>query len=61
MSKYSTRQRNKTLTPPLAHSDDVQALLARLAERRPRKIDLGLDRVIRALARVGNPQDHLPA
>ena len=61
MSKCSTRQRNKTLTPPLAHSDDVQALLARLAERRPRKIDLGLDRVIRALARVGNPQDHLPA
>ncbi len=50
-------------TPPssLSLAEDVQTLLSQLAERRPKRIDLGLDRVKWALSRVGNPQDHLPA
>jgi len=37
-----------------------EAALARLAERRPRIIDLGLDRMRRVLAALGDPQDRLP-
>ena len=39
---------------------DVEAALARLAERRPRIIDLSLDRMKEALRRLGNPQLKLP-
>ncbi|MCI5046557.1 MAG: bifunctional folylpolyglutamate synthase/dihydrofolate synthase [Aquisalinus sp.] len=39
---------------------DVRALLARLAETRPRKIDLGLTRILKALERLGNPHLRLP-
>ncbi len=40
--------------------EDVGALLARLAERRPRKIDLGLTRILKALERLGSPHEKLP-
>ncbi|WP_306252160.1 folylpolyglutamate synthase/dihydrofolate synthase family protein [Parvularcula sp. IMCC14364] len=39
---------------------DVRVLLARLAETRPRKIDLGLTRILKALERLGNPHLRLP-
>lgn len=39
---------------------DVEAVLARLADRRPRIIDLSLDRMVTALARLGEPHKHLP-
>lgn len=39
---------------------DVEAVLARLADRRPRIIDLSLDRMVTALARLGDPQKQLP-
>ena len=38
----------------------VEALLARVAARRPRVIDLSLDRVFAALQRMGNPHQKLP-
>ena len=38
----------------------VEALLARVAARRPRVIDLSLDRVFAALARMGDPHKKLP-
>ncbi|MEQ8748972.1 MAG: folylpolyglutamate synthase/dihydrofolate synthase family protein, partial [Amphiplicatus sp.] len=39
---------------------DPSAALARIAERRPLLIDLGLDRMRAALERLGRPQDRLP-
>ncbi|MHA7872228.1 MAG: bifunctional folylpolyglutamate synthase/dihydrofolate synthase, partial [Hyphococcus sp.] len=39
---------------------DVEAVLARVAERRPRVIDLSLDRVFAALDRLGGPHRRLP-
>lgn len=39
---------------------DVEAVLAKVASRRPRLIDLSLDRVFAALDRLGNPQHRLP-
>ncbi len=39
---------------------DVEAVLARLADRRPRIIDLSLDRMATALARLGDPQKQMP-
>ena len=39
---------------------DVEAALARLADRRPRIIDLSLDRMFAALERLGNPHHKLP-
>lgn len=39
---------------------DPAAVLARLAERRPVLIDLGLERMQAALARLGDPQKRLP-
>ncbi len=39
---------------------DIQAALERIAARRPRIIDLSLDRVHAALARLGNPHRALP-
>lgn len=39
---------------------DVEAVLARVAERRPRIIDLSLDRVFTALQRLGDPHLRLP-
>ncbi len=39
---------------------DIGALLARLAERRPRKIDLSLSRILKALERLSNPHLKLP-
>ncbi|MBB5517499.1 bifunctional folylpolyglutamate synthase/dihydrofolate synthase [Amphiplicatus metriothermophilus] len=39
---------------------DPAAVLARLAERRPALIDLGLDRMKDALARLGDPHRRLP-
>ena len=39
---------------------DVEAVLAHLAERRPRIIDLSLDRMVTALARLGDPHQQLP-
>ena len=39
---------------------DVEAKLAEIAQRRPRVIDLSLDRVFAALDRLGNPQQKLP-
>ncbi len=39
---------------------EVEAVLARLAERRPRIIDLSLNRMVTALARLGDPHKHLP-
>ena len=38
----------------------VEALLDRIAARRPRVIDLSLDRVFAALSRLGDPHQHLP-
>ena len=38
----------------------IDALLARLAARHPKKIDLGLDRVQTLLDRLGNPERRLP-
>jgi dihydrofolate synthase/folylpolyglutamate synthase len=43
-----------------AASIDINALLARLAETRPRVIDLGLERMVKALERLGNPHQKLP-
>lgn len=40
--------------------NDTRALFARIADRRPRIIDLGLDRMQEALSRVGNPHKELP-
>lgn len=40
--------------------NDARALLARIAERRPKIIDLGLERMHAALARVDNPHKRLP-
>lgn len=39
---------------------DPKAVLARIAERRPVLIDLGLERIHAALAAIGNPQRRLP-
>lgn len=39
---------------------DVDAALAALSALHPKKIDLGLDRIKRVLAALGNPQDSLP-
>ena len=39
---------------------EIEALLERIAARRPRVIDLSLDRVHRALARLGDPHKKLP-
>lgn len=39
---------------------DVEAVLARVAARRPRIIDLSLDRVFAALSRLGDPHMRLP-
>lgn len=39
---------------------DPGAVLARIAERRPVLIDLGLERIEAALERLGRPQDRLP-
>lgn len=39
---------------------DVEAVLAKVAARRPRIIDLSLDRVFAALDRLGNPQRKTP-
>ena len=39
---------------------DINALLARLAETRPRIIDLGLERMFKALTRLGDPHLKLP-
>lgn len=44
----------------LPQSADVSALLARLAENRPKKIDLSLTRIFDALARLGDPHEKLP-
>ena len=38
----------------------VEAVLAQVAARRPRVIDLSLDRVFAALDRLGNPQSNMP-
>lgn len=38
----------------------IEALLDRVAQRRPRVIDLSLDRVYAALARLGDPHKNLP-
>jgi dihydrofolate synthase/folylpolyglutamate synthase len=38
----------------------IEAALARLAELHPKLIDLGLDRSLALLDRLGNPQDRLP-
>ncbi len=46
--------------PQAGTHNDVNALLARLAERRPKKIDLGLERVYAALSRLGDPHKRLP-
>jgi dihydrofolate synthase / folylpolyglutamate synthase len=40
--------------------NDIEAVLARVASRRPRIIDLSLDRVFAALGRLGNPHRQLP-
>ncbi|HRX40455.1 MAG TPA: Mur ligase family protein, partial [Parvularculaceae bacterium] len=39
---------------------DPNAALARIAERRPVLIDLGLDRMLAALERIGSPHRRLP-
>ncbi len=39
---------------------DVETVLAEIANRRPIVIDLSLDRIKRALARLGDPQEKLP-
>ncbi len=39
---------------------DIETVLARVARRRPRVIDLSLDRVFQALDRLDNPQLQLP-
>ncbi len=39
---------------------DIETVLARVARRRPRIIDLSLDRVFDALGRLGNPHRKLP-
>ena len=39
---------------------DVEAVLAKIANRRPRVIDLSLDRVFAALERLGEPHQKLP-
>ena len=39
---------------------DKSSLLTRLAERRPTKIDLGLDRMFAALGALGNPHHAMP-
>lgn len=41
-------------------SAEVDAALAALTALHPKKIDLGLDRIKRVLAALGNPQDRLP-
>ena len=48
------------LAPAGVPVSDANALLARLAERRPALIDLGLDRMINALAALDNPHQKLP-
>lgn len=39
---------------------DIEAVLDKVARRRPKIIDLSLDRVFAALVRLGNPQHRLP-
>ena len=39
---------------------EVDAALAAMAALHPKKIDLGLDRILRVLKALGNPQDRLP-
>lgn len=41
-------------------SAEVEAALAALAALHPKKIDLGLSRILRVLKALGNPQDRLP-
>ena len=38
----------------------TDAILKRLSQLHPKLIDLSLDRMLPLLARLGNPQDHLP-
>lgn len=40
--------------------NDIEAVLARIAARRPRIVDLSLDRVFAALSRLGDPHKRLP-
>ncbi|MGV6800602.1 MAG: bifunctional folylpolyglutamate synthase/dihydrofolate synthase [bacterium] len=49
-----------TLNNTRPTSDDINALLTKLAERRPKIIDLGLERVLAALMRLGAPHTKLP-
>ena len=42
---------------PVSRTD---AILKRLLALHPKLIDLRLDRELRLLAKIGNPQDHLP-
>ena len=46
--------------PPIAASDEWDAILTRLLDLHPKKIDLSLGRVIRLLDALGAPQNHLP-
>jgi len=39
---------------------ELEQALATLSALHPKKIDLGLDRVLRVLEKLGNPQDKLP-
>ncbi len=46
--------------PPVAPTESSAAILERMEALHPEVIDLTLDRVLRLLADVGNPQDRLP-
>jgi dihydrofolate synthase/folylpolyglutamate synthase len=45
---------------PIDTSDEWDAILARLLDLHPKKIDLSLGRVVRLLDALGAPQNHLP-
>ncbi|WP_418152326.1 hypothetical protein AB8615_09620 [Litorimonas sp. RW-G-Af-16] len=47
-------------TPSSAAAQDLEQALAALTALHPKKIDLGLGRVLDVLAKLGNPQHLLP-
>ncbi len=49
-----------TVVPLESTMDEWDAILKRLLDLHPKKIDLSLGRVTRLLDALGNPQDHLP-
>ncbi|RME62879.1 MAG: bifunctional folylpolyglutamate synthase/dihydrofolate synthase, partial [Alphaproteobacteria bacterium] len=48
------------MSPSRPGDDAVGAVLARLAARHPRRIDLGLERIVALLKRLGNPHHRVP-